>query len=450
LDGSPRIVGPDQHPIRKEQIDPAILGVVNRLRGSGFLTLIVGGAVRDLLLGRRPKDFDIVTSARPEQIKPLFPKARIIGRRFRLVLLRLSNREVEVSTFRAQSRKRAGALIQRDNVYGTPSADAARRDFSVNALALDPHNLTVIDYVGGLEDLERRVIRTIGTPEDSFGEDPVRMLRAVRFQVRLGFTLHPGVEAAIRRMAEGLREATRHRLAEETQRFLTGGHAEATFEAFRRYGLLEPLLALDAHRRYFDRRALEDPLLLLRPYLRALDAWSAGGGEPVAPTVALLGLLVTLARQELLGHFSGSRAASPLQRSVARELTRHGAFMLGDWGLLKGQIVPALHILASARGLLRRQGQPAVKPRAPLGLREAWMLLILTRGVLGLDESFVARGRAAIPRLPPMPILDHHQPWRQAKPAGKEAGEPHSRPKRRRRRAGRRHKGPRERQDPAE
>jgi poly(A) polymerase len=445
LDGEPRILGPGEHPVRPAQIDPVILGIVNRLRGAGYLALVVGGAVRDLLLGRTPKDFDVVTSAQPEEIKRLFPRARIIGRRFRLVLLRVGEREVEISTFRAPPRRpqvRRGRPIARDNTYGTPSEDAFRRDFAVNALAFDPGSFSVIDYVGGLEDLRRGLIRTIGPPEASFLEDPVRMLRAIRFKLRLGFSLHPGLEAALRRMAGQLALVPRHRLAEELQRFLTAGRAEATFAEFRRFGLLEPLLGLEAHPRYFHREALADPYSLLLPYLRTLDAWAAGGGEPIPPTVALLGLLVGLVRPELKDDLLGKAASSALKRSVVRELRRHTPRMLGDWGLLKGQVLPALRILTLARALLRqrRAGRLGGRP-SRLGLREAWLLLIVLRDVLDLDEALLEQGRAAIPGLVPMPILDHHQPWRRGAPPHPDPAQgtaPSSGPRHRRRRGRRR------------
>ncbi|MCZ6552582.1 MAG: hypothetical protein O7A67_02155 [SAR324 cluster bacterium] len=444
LDGDPRILGPSEHPVRVEQIDPAVADAIRRLRAAGFLTLIVGGAVRDLLLGRTPKDFDIVTAARPEQIKPLFRHARIIGRRFRLVLLRIGGREVEVSTFRARSTgPRGPGPVRRDNRFGSPREDAFRRDFGVNALAFDLEAFSVVDYVGGLEDLEQRVIRTIAPPEASFMEDPVRMLRAVRFKVRLGFHLHQGLEPAIRRLVEHLRDATRHRLAEETQRFLGSGQAERTFAEFERLGLLRPLLGLEAHPRYFDPEAMERPHPVLLPYLRALDRWSAEMDEPVSPTVALLGLLLTLARGELKAYLLGELGAAGLDRTAGVDVRRQIPRMLSDWGLLNGQVDPALHILAAARSLLRsREKTRRPKAGARPGEREAWMLLSLLRDILGLDDDFLAPVREALRELRLLPILDHHQPWRMRgfgpiRPRHP-TGETSPRPKRRRRRRSRR------------
>jgi tRNA nucleotidyltransferase/poly(A) polymerase len=290
------------------------------------------------------------------------------------------------------------------------------------------------------------VIRTIGPPEASFSEDPVRMLRAIRFKVRLGFTLHPAVDGAIRRMAPQLELAARHRLAEETQRFLCAGQAEDVFAEFDAMGLLAPLLGLAPHQRYFDRAALDAPFPPLLPYLCALDAWAAAKGDPVPPTVALLGLLLTLSRAELKRDFLGEADPESPKRNAVRELNRHAPAMMGDWGFLKGQLLPALEILRIARRLLRlgRAGASPAEAGEPLGLREAWWLLILLREVLGLDEPFLAPGRAALPALRPMPILDHHQPWRSGKPAqGARNGRPGQaeRPGGKRRRKRRRGRG---------
>ncbi|MCH8842656.1 MAG: hypothetical protein IID61_06715 [SAR324 cluster bacterium] len=442
LGGAPHILGPGEHPVRPDQIDPAAKAVCRRLRDNGFSALIVGGAVRDMLLGRNPKDFDIVTSARPPEVKLLFQHARIIGRRFRLVLLRYQGLEVEVSTFRARPARqgRSSLLIRRDNMYGSPREDAFRRDFTVNALGFDPDSLSVVDYVGGLDDLARRNIRTISPPEVSFAEDPVRMLRAVRFKARLGFDLDPALVTALRRMAGDLRHAVRHRLAEETQRFLSCGHAVRVFGEFDRNGLLKPLLALQEHRRYFTRGALKDPLPLLGPYLEELDRWTSREGEPIPPTVALLGLLASLARSELVAYLRGDRLPVPLKRAVMADLRLEAPVMLGEWGLLKGQIVPALQILAAARKLLweHRRGVEAFSASRP-GIREAWTLIILLRNILELEDAYVERGLAAMPDLPVLPILDHHRPRKRT--TGNSTGlhdGARKRRKRRRRRRGRR------------
>ncbi|HKC13855.1 MAG TPA: CCA tRNA nucleotidyltransferase, partial [Vicinamibacteria bacterium] len=175
---APRILARAQHVISRKNIDPDALKVLYRLKNHGFVAYLVGGGVRDLLLERRPKDFDIGTSAHPQQIKKLFRNCFIIGRRFRLCHVRFGRKVVEVSTFRRQAQPEEGdTLIRRDNTFGPPEEDAFRRDFTVNALFYDIATFSVIDWVGGLEDLQRKVIRTIGDPAVRFREDPVRMLR---------------------------------------------------------------------------------------------------------------------------------------------------------------------------------------------------------------------------------------------------------------------------------
>ena len=405
----PRVLPAAEHGIRAGQIDPAVIGIAERLRRHRFQCLLVGGAVRDLLLGRTPKDFDLATDARPEEVKRLFRNARIIGRRFRLVHLRFPHMTVEVATFRSAPRNRRGGMIVRDNTYGTAREDLFRRDFTVNALAFEPGDFAVLDYVGGLTDLKARRIRTIVPPEVSFQEDPVRMLRAVRFRRRLGFALAPELEQAMRRMVERLRLTKRPRLADETQRFLTGGESETVFADFKSLGLLFPLLALEVHPGFFQEDAQRHPDQLLRPYLRSLDRWVSAGREPVGPTVALLGLLLTLARPELrgllLGNFPSPREQAGALRAAGADFTR----VLGEWGFLKGQIEPALAIVGAARSLLWRRGRVRGQARlGPLGGREARMLLALLEEVLGLEAAFVEECISAMAGLPALKILDHH------------------------------------------
>ena len=185
INRAPRILSRAEHNVSRKNIDPDALKVLYRLKNHGFTAYLVGGGVRDLLLGRRPKDFDIGTSAHPQQVKKLFRNCFVIGRRFRLCHVRFGRKVVEVSTFRRQAQAEEGdTLIRRDNTFGSPEQDAFRRDFTVNALFYDIATFSVIDWVGGLPDLEARVIRTIGDPALRFREDPVRMLRAVALAAR--------------------------------------------------------------------------------------------------------------------------------------------------------------------------------------------------------------------------------------------------------------------------
>jgi poly(A) polymerase len=239
---------PSRHSLQRNALSPGALKVCDVLAEHGYAGYVVGGAVRDLLLGIRPKDFDIATDARPEQIKPLFRRALLIGRRFRLVHVMLGQETIEVSTFRAADQQAAEkdehGRVLRDNVFGNIEEDARRRDFTVNALYYDCKSGEVIDYHGGLADLKRRVLRMIGDPEVRFREDPVRMLRAVRLAAKLGLTIDSGTRAPIRRMAPLLEHVPPPRLFEEMLKLLLSGHASACLRQLRNEGLHKGLLPL--------------------------------------------------------------------------------------------------------------------------------------------------------------------------------------------------------------
>jgi poly(A) polymerase len=274
----PTIVARAQHGISRRDIDPDALRVLYRLHEHNFVAYLVGGSVRDLLLGRRPKDFDIGTSAHPHQVKKLFRNCWIIGRRFRLAHVKFGAKTIEVATFRRHvaaseftaeaeaaiagpadvvapdealppepdpartpRRRASDHLIHRDNTYGTPEEDAFRRDFTVNALFYDIATFSIIDYVGGLEDLEARVIRCIGDPDVRFLEDPVRMLRAVVLAARLQFTIDEPVLDAIAAHRHEIAHSASARLLEEYYKILRSGHAEEAFRQLRATGLLKAI-----------------------------------------------------------------------------------------------------------------------------------------------------------------------------------------------------------------
>lgn len=259
--------GPNQprrypSPIDVAKIDADVLRVVTRLVRAGYEAYLVGGCVRDLLLLHRPKDFDVATSARPEEVRRLFRNSRVIGRRFRLVhVLFGGNKVIEVATFRRNPRDEVAALshkgadggdrdeqddrellIRTDNSFGEAHEDAERRDFTINALLYDTESNEILDFVGGMADIDRRVVNTIGDPEVRFLEDPVRILRALKFAGKLGLGIHPAVYDAIVRCRESLTSAARPRVSEEVLRLLRGGAARRTIFLAWETGVLDVLL----------------------------------------------------------------------------------------------------------------------------------------------------------------------------------------------------------------
>ncbi|HEX7218647.1 MAG TPA: polynucleotide adenylyltransferase PcnB, partial [Burkholderiales bacterium] len=248
LQSEPLRVPREKHGIARERVSPAALKVCAVLREGGFSAYLVGGAVRDLLLGIVPVDFDIATDARPEQVKPLFRRALIIGRRFRLVHVMMGPETLEVSTFRSAdgdtSEKDEHGRVLRDNVYGTQEGDALRRDFTVNALYYDPATEEVIDFHGGLADLKKRLLRVIGEPATRYREDPVRMLRAVRLAAKLGLTLEADTRKPIKELAPLMERVPPARLFDEMLKLLLSGHASACLRQLREVGLHKGLLPL--------------------------------------------------------------------------------------------------------------------------------------------------------------------------------------------------------------
>jgi poly(A) polymerase len=304
---APQILSRSEHIVSRKNIDPDAVKILYRLYNSGFIAYLVGGGVRDLLLGRRPKDFDISTSAHPQQVKKLFRNCFIVGRRFRLCHVRFGQKVVEVSTFRRKAEPEEGeTLIRRDNTFGTPEEDAFRRDFTVNALFYDIGTFSVIDYVGGLADLGHRVIRTIGDPDVRFREDPVRMLRAVALGSRLGFSIDPDSLEAIRHLRGEIVKSSSARILEEMYKILRQGAARDSFIRLHETGLLPYLLPPAA-------RAMDADASALLASLGRLDAHRNEPGvtaEELSNPVLVGTLLVPL--------------AIPLRRSVQRAGRRRG------------------------------------------------------------------------------------------------------------------------------
>ncbi len=252
-EGSPAIINRTEHGISRMNISANALKVLYRLQKGGYEAYLVGGGVRDLLLGREPKDFDVATSATPEEVRALFRNCRLIGRRFRLAHVRFGQEIIEVATFRAQhvveegeeeaaaGRTSEEGMILRDNVWGNIEQDAWRRDFTVNALYYNIADFSVVDYTGGVEDLKEGRLRIIGDPELRFREDPVRMLRAVRFAGKLGFRIDERSEQVIYAAGHLLRAVPSARLFDECLKMFHAGYAVETFELLRHYRLFEHL-----------------------------------------------------------------------------------------------------------------------------------------------------------------------------------------------------------------
>lgn len=315
-------------------IDPTALSksavaVVARLSENNHSAFIVGGAVRDLLLGKRPKDFDVATDATPEQIVALFRGARIIGRRFQIVHVRMGREIIEVTTFRGHhggdtskiAAKSNKGLLLRDNVYGTLDQDAARRDLTINALYLDPLQHLILDDLNGIEDIKKRTIRIIGDPAGRYREDPVRMLRVARFAAKLGFSVDPATQEAIGECRHLLADIPSARLFDEAIKLFMSGHAAETFEQLRRHDLLETLFpeAVDA----LD---LEGAQELITQAMKNTDGRIARD-KPVTPAflfAALLWPAVALRSDEIVraGNADGSPVNAAGQEILARSLQR--------------------------------------------------------------------------------------------------------------------------------
>ncbi len=281
----PQLIPRSEHAISRANISESALKVLYRLKDAGFRACLVGGGVRDLLLGREPKDFDIATDALPEDIRALFRNSRIIGRRFRLVHVRFGREIIEVATFRAPHDSDAGEMtddgrILRDNVYGSIETDAMRRDFTVNALYYDIANFSVLDYANGVEDLRAGQLRLIGDPEVRFREDPVRMLRAVRFSAKLGFRIDPEVEKAIYDLGHLLGDISPARLFDEVLKLFHGGAALQTFEALRHYDLFRFLFPMTEEVLAHEEEGFPD--LFVANALRNTDD-RINAGKPVTP-----------------------------------------------------------------------------------------------------------------------------------------------------------------------
>lgn len=350
-----------------------------RLKNAGFQAYLVGGGVRDLLLGREPKDFDIATDALPEQVRKLFRNCRLIGRRFRLAHIIFGREIIEVATFRAQAgddgeggieQEENGRLL-RDNVYGNLEQDAWRRDFTINALYYNIEDFSVVDYTGGMDDIEAGLLRVIGDPEQRFREDPVRMLRAVRFAAKIGFRIDPASEAKLYELGHLLQGIPAARLFDEVLKLFLGGHALQTFELLRHYDLFEHLFpateaALAQEENHF-------PLTLVTRALANTDERIAQG-KPVTPAFLYAALLwEPVRRQWLRLQAEGVAEQQALNRAAQAVI----AAQLASTSLPRRFSTPMQEIWIMQPRLARRAGKRAWRLFEHPRFRAAYDFLLL-------------------------------------------------------------------------
>lgn len=290
----PHVYARSEHCISRDQINKNALKVLYRLDKLGYQSYLVGGCVRDLLLGREPKDFDVATNASPEEVRAAFRNCRLIGRRFRLAHVRFGLEIIEVATFRAaiadsdDDRVTENGRLLRDNVYGSIEEDAWRRDFSINALYYNIKGFTVVDYVGGMADHKAGRLRVIGDAEQRYTEDPVRMLRAVRFATKLGFSIAPESEVPIVRLSGLLSNIPAARLYEEVLKLFFSGCALQTYEQLRHYHLFECLFP--ETEQYLAKESDGSPRLFIAQALRNTDS-RLKEDKPVTPYFLFAALL---------------------------------------------------------------------------------------------------------------------------------------------------------------
>lgn len=319
----PVIIPRSEHGISRSNIDEPALKVLYRLHKAGFQACLVGGAVRDLLLGRHPKDFDVATDATPEQVSKLFRNCRLIGRRFRLAHIHFGRQIIEVATFRAphgelheEHHDEAGRVL-RDNVYGEIHDDVWRRDFTANALYYNIADFSIIDYVGGVDDIANKRLRLIGDQETRYREDPVRMLRAIRFAAKLGFSIDESCKQAILHLGPLLGDIPAARLFEEVLKLFHSGHAEESFFTLQDYDLLKYLFP-DAVRELHDNNTTE----FIRLAMQSTDD-RIKLDKPVTPAFLFAALLWAPVRKQTEANIeAGMPHAVALQKAATRLVSR--------------------------------------------------------------------------------------------------------------------------------
>lgn len=323
--GPPRILSRAEHSVSRAHISKNALNVLYGLHKAGYEACLVGGGVRDLLLGVTPKDFDIATNASPEQVRATFRNCRLIGRRFRLAHVHFGPEIIEVATYRASHDKAEddddarldGDRILRDNVYGTREEDVIRRDFTVNALYYRIEDFSLIDHVGALDDIEQRRLRTIGDPEQRYREDPVRMLRAVRLAAKLGLSIESATEAPLFELGYLLETVPQARLFDEAVKLLLAGHGVRSYELLRQYRLLDYLFPIESGAPEPERDRLIEAAL-------ANTDQRVAAGLPVTPAF-LIAVLLWEPVQEAMTH------------QLVRGVSEHDALLKAQEDVLRDQ-----------------------------------------------------------------------------------------------------------------
>ena len=373
----------DGHPVSRKNISDNALKVMSRLTSQGFQAFLVGGAVRDLLLGGHPKDFDVATDATPEEVHELFRNSRIIGRRFRIVHVRFGREIIEVTTFRGHhdgedqeeeprrpaAKTNDSGMLLRDNVYGSLEEDAVRRDFTVNAFYYSSQDFCLYDYVDGLRDLENREIRIIGDAEQRYREDPVRMLRAIRFAAKLDFSIADSTGAPIPALAYLLEAIPAARLFDEMLKLFMAGHALATFRLLREYQLLEHLFPATASELEENPQAAK----LIEAAMASTDQRIAED-KPVTPAFILAALLygpVVELRKSLEDNgMAPVEALAEAAQSLIGEQLHHIA-------IPRRFTAPMREIWEFQQRLQKRKGGGALKTMSHRRFRAAYDFLLL-------------------------------------------------------------------------
>jgi poly(A) polymerase len=375
---TPRIIPRAEHPISRQHISDAALKVLYRLDGAGFGAFLVGGSIRDALLGKMPKDFDVATNATPEQVRELFRNSRLIGRRFRIVHVRFGREIIEVTTFRGKpqdehadhiSRQSDAGLLLRDNVWGSIEEDALRRDFTINALYYSIADFSLHDFADGIHDIETRTLRLIGDPATRYREDPVRMLRAVRFASKLDFTLDEAAETPIYEMAPLLLQIPPARLFDEVLKLFMAGYGLMTFRMLSHYGLFGMLFP-EAEEAMADDSRAED---LVEAALTNTDRRIADG-RPVTPAFLLAAFLwaPVVTRKAALEN-NGMPSVPAMQNAAQQVISRQ----LHHTSIPKRFGLPMRDIWELQERLAKRQGKRAFQTREHPRFRAAYDLLLL-------------------------------------------------------------------------